>query len=200
MKIGLDLDNTLICYDQAFVTVGKAEGMLPPSFTGNKSTVKRELLARRSDGCLWEALQGLVYGKRIDTATIFEGVMEFITMCRRQAGSVVIVSHKTERAHRDPLTDLRIAAIAWMENRRFFEAEGLGLDRCDVHFEGTRDDKVRRIRALGCDLFVDDLPEVLAHDEMPATCRKILFGGEPQGKFEQYCSWSEIRDAVFPTS
>lgn len=199
MKVGLDLDNTLICYDQAFVLVGKAEGLLPASFTGNKSAVKRALLTERPDGDLWEALQGLVYGRKIDAASIFEGAMEFVARCRCEA-EVAIVSHKTERAHRDPLTDLRQAAIDWMESRHFFDATGLGLDRGNVYFEGSRDDKVRRIRALGCDLFIDDLAEVLAHDQMPAACRKILFGGERQQEFEQYDSWSEIRDAVFPAS
>jgi hypothetical protein len=41
MRIGLDLDNTLICYDQAFLRVGKEEGILPASFEGNKVAVKR---------------------------------------------------------------------------------------------------------------------------------------------------------------
>ena len=50
MRIGLDLDNTLICYDQAFLRVGKEEGMLPASFAGNKAAVKRALLAERPDG------------------------------------------------------------------------------------------------------------------------------------------------------
>ena len=77
---------------------------------------------------------------------------------------------------------------------------GLGLERSNVYFEGTRDDKVRRIRALGCDVFVDDLAEVLGHGGMPATCRKILFGSDPQSGFEQYASWHEVRDALFPSS
>ena len=29
------------------------------------------------------------------------------------------------------------------------------------------------------------------------TCRKILFGSEPQSEFEQYASWDEVRDALF---
>ena len=201
MRIGLDLDNTLICYDQAFLRVGKEEGILPASFEGNKVAVKRALLAERSDGYLWEALQGLVYGRRIDAAMLFDGVAEFIEMCRQRADAVAIVSHKTELAHHDPLlTDLRAAALQWMESNRFFDVSGLGLERRNVYFEGTREDKVRRIRALECDLFVDDLADVLAHAEMPATCRKILFGSDPQSEFEQYASWHEVCDAVFPAS
>jgi hypothetical protein len=95
------------------------------------------------------------------------------------------------------MTDLRLAALRWMESNRFFDAAGLGIGRDNVYFEGTRNDKVRRIRALECDVFVDDLAEVLSHAEMPATCRKILFGSEPQSEFEQYASWDEVRDALF---
>jgi hypothetical protein len=198
MRIGIDLDNTLICYDQAFQRVGKEEGLLPASFEGNKAAVKRALLAERPDGLLWETLQGLVYGRRIDAAMLFDGASRFLQLSRERADIVAIISHKTERAHHDPaLTDLRVAALQWMEGNRFFDAKGLGLERDHVFFEGTREDKVRRISALRCDVFVDDLAEVLSHAEMPATCRKILFGGERQPGFEQYASWDEVCDAVF---
>jgi len=201
MRVGIDLDNTLICYDQAFPRVGKEEGLLPASFVGNKAAVKRALLAERPDGYLWESLQGLVYGRRIDAAMLFDGVAGFLEMCRDRAEIVAVVSHKTERAHHDPhLTDLRAAALQWMEDNRFFDVAGLGLQRGNVYFEGTRDEKVRRIGALECDLFIDDLPDVLAHVEMPPDCRKILFGCDPQDQFEQYASWREVRNAVFSAS
>jgi hypothetical protein len=201
MKIGIDLDNTLICYDHAFARVGKEEGLLPASFQGSKVAVKQALLAERPDGYLWERLQGLVYGRRIDAATLFDGVIGFLEACRTGAETVAIISHKTERAHHDPLmTDLRAAALRWMDGNGFFDADGLGLGRDDVYFEATRDDKVRRIRAVGCDVFVDDLAEVLGHAEMPATCRKILFGSDPQSEFEQYASWDQVRNALFRTA
>jgi hypothetical protein len=198
MRVGIDLDNTLISYDQAFQRVAKEEGLLPSSFEGNKAAVKRALLAERPDGFLWESLQGLVYGRRIDAAVLFDGVAGFLEACRSRADIVAIVSHKTELAHHDPhMTDLRVAALRWMESNRFFEATGLCIGRHNVYFESTRDEKVRRIRALECDVFVDDLAEVLGHAEMPAACRKILFGSEPQSEFEQYASWDEVRDALF---
>ena len=198
MRVGVDLDNTLICYDQAFQRVAKEEGLLPAAFEGNKAAVKRALLAERPDGLLWETLQGLVYGRRIDAATLFEGAARFLELCREHAEAVAIVSHKTERAHHDPaLTDLRVAALQWMEAKRFFDATGLGLRREHVFFEGTREQKVRRISALRCDVFIDDLAEVLGHAEMPGTCRKILFGGDPHDAFEHYVSWDEVCDAVF---
>lgn len=198
MRIGIDLDNTLICYDQAFARVAREEGLLPPRFEGDKRAVRRALLAERADGHLWEKLQGMVYGRRIDAARPADGVAEFLGLCWRHGASVAIVSHKTRLAHHDPLlTDLRAAALHWLEDRGLLDAPGCGVARADVWFEATRDDKVRRIGALGCEVFVDDLAEVLAHAGMPAGCRKILLGRDPQGGFEQYASWREIGDALF---
>jgi len=109
---------------------------------------------------------------------------------------VLVISHKTELAHHDPLgTNLRSAALTWMRGRGLFDLPGLGQD--SVYFEPTRDDKVRRIAALRCDVFIDDLDVVLEHALMPEPCRRILFRGPPQSRFEQYQSWGEISDALF---
>lgn len=196
MRIGLDLDNTLICYDQAFLVVGKDEGLLPASFEGGKVAIKKALLAECPDGFLWERLQGVVYGRRIDAATLFDGAQDFLALCRQRGAEVVVVSHKTELAHHDPLsTNLRQAALRWMNARGLFEATG--LERGNVHFETTREAKVRRIGSLGCAMFVDDLAEVLTDAGMPANCRKILFGGEPQRGLEHCPTWRDVSDAVF---
>jgi len=78
MRIGLDLDNTLICYDQAFLRVGKEEGILSASFAGNKAAVKRALLAERPDGSRWEALQASFMADALMAAMLFDGVTEFL--------------------------------------------------------------------------------------------------------------------------
>jgi hypothetical protein len=202
MRIGVDFDNTLVCYDRAFATVGTEAGLLPADFTGGKDAAKSFLLRERPDGYLWERLQGLVYGQRIDTAELADGAAEFFRRCRERNGSqVYVVSHKTVLAHHDPLrTDLRESALGWMRRQGFFERDGFGLDVSRVFFEDTRDAKVRRIGELDCEVFVDDLPEVLGHAEMPAGCRKILFSTEHSGPFERAANWTEVCAALFPRS
>src|SRR5580704_14156866 len=147
MRIGVDFDNTLVSYDRAFATVGKEEGLLPGDFVGGKDAAKRRLYRERPDGYLWERLQGLVYGRRIDRAELYEGAAEFFRQCRAQAGwQVYIISHKTVLAHHDPLrTNLRDSAFGWMQRQGFFDARGFGLTRSQVFFEDSRDAKVRRI-------------------------------------------------------
>jgi hypothetical protein len=202
MRIGVDFDNTLVSYDRAFATVGKEEGLLPGDFVGGKDAAKRRLYRERPDGYLWERLQGLVYGRRIDRAELYEGAAAFFRQCRAQAGwQVYIISHKTLLAHHDPLrTNLRDSALGWMQRQGFFDESGFGLERSQVFFEDTRDAKVRRIGQLDCQIFVDDLPEVLGHVDMPAACRKILFCTEHSGPFECAANWTEVRAAVFQRS
>jgi hypothetical protein len=202
MRIGVDFDNTLVSYDRAFATVGKEMGFLPADFTGGKDAAKRWLYRERPDGYLWERLQGMVYGQRIDHAELHEGAAEFFRRCRAQTGwQVYVVSHKTVLAHHDPLqTDLRASALGWMRRQGFFEQRGFGLDTGQVFFEDTRDAKVRRIGELDCQIFVDDLPEVLGHADMPAGCRKILFATEHSGPFERAANWNEVCAVVFQRS
>jgi hypothetical protein len=202
MRIGVDFDNTLVSYDRAFAAVGKEEGLLPADFGGGKDAAKRWLYRARPDGYAWELLQGLVYGRRIDRAELHAGAAEFLRQCREQNDwQVYVVSHKTVLAHHDPLqTNLRASALDWMKRRGFFDKGGFGLDAGQVFFEDTRDAKVRRIGELDCQIFVDDLPEVLGHADMPAACRKILFATEHCGPFERAANWTEVCAAVFQRS
>ena len=202
MRIGVDFDNTLVSYDRAFATVGKEAGLLPADFLGGKEAAKRALMRERPDGYSWERLQGLVYGRRIDAAELYEGATEFFRRCRERNGwQLYVISHKTLLAHHDPLqTDLRASALGWMQRQGFFDRGGFGFDATDVFFEDTRDAKVRRIGQLDCQIFIDDLPEVLGHADMPAGCRKILFSTEHSGPFERAANWTEVCAAVFQRS
>ena len=41
MKIGIDLDNTIISYDDAFLNVAKRRDLIDQDFQGSKSEVKQ---------------------------------------------------------------------------------------------------------------------------------------------------------------
>jgi len=199
MRIGLDFDNTIACYDRTLTAIAKTEGLLPDSFSGVKPMVRAELLRQRPDGFLWERLQGLAYGSRIEQAQLFPGFKAFLERCRAAPNTeVFIVSHKTELAHHDPRrTNLHQAARGWLETQGLVGGSQTPLKDDHLFFEVTREMKVRRIGALACEVFVDDLSEVLEHPAMPASCRCILFSGPPQGGHEQYQTWRDIGDALF---
>ena len=51
-----------------------------------------------------------------------------------------------------------------------------------MFFELTGDAKVARVTGLGCQMFVDDLPEILARPGFPVGMRRVLF--DPDNRFE----------------
>jgi hypothetical protein len=201
MRIGIDFDNTIISYDAVFAAAAAARGLLPAGFAGGKQAV-RDAIRRRPDGEQdWQRLQGHVYGAGIAGAQPFDGVEDFLRRARAAGARVLIVSHKTEYGHFDPhRVNLRTAALAWMEARGLFAGDGAAIDRADVHFAATRAEKLARIGALGCTLFIDDLEEVLDDPDFPAGVARILFAdrAEPEGAPYRVCrSWPCIGQAVF---
>ena len=199
VRIGLDFDNTIIRYDEVFVAAAVERGLVPEGFTGNKQSV-RDTIRLRPDGEIdWQKLQGHVYGKGILGAPAFDGLDAFLRRARTADANVVIVSHKTVFGHYDPdRVNLREAATGWMTARGFFAADGFGLARSDVHFGATRAEKLERIAALRCDVFVDDLEEVLNDPDFPKGVTRILFSEHANdGPYTVCRSWHEIEHAVF---
>ncbi|HEX4504292.1 MAG TPA: hypothetical protein VH722_01070 [Alphaproteobacteria bacterium] len=202
-RIGIDFDNTIICYDAVFLSAAIARGLVPGDFTGGKRAV-RDAIRLLSDGELtWQRLQGHVYGQGIAGATMFGGLDDFLQRCRRAGHSVVIVSHKTEYGHFDPArVNLREAALGWMRGRGFFADDGFAIRREDIHFEGSRAEKLERIAALGCTHFIDDLREVLDDPDFPSGVERILFAGDVQRSlpYPAFAQWSGLADALLGAS
>jgi len=199
--IGVDFDNTLVSYDDLLECLARERGLVPADATPGKKTI-RDNIRRLPDGEIeWQRLQGIVYGPRMNEAQLIGGVAEFFQACRQHGVRSVIISHKTEYAgYDDTRTNLRQAALTWMEAHRFFESDGLGLRREDVHFAGTRAEKIATIKRLGCTVFVDDLEETYLEPAFPPDVEKLLFaplGHAPSPGVHVFCTWREILDYVF---
>jgi len=200
MRIGIDFDNTIACYDGVFHAAALERGLIPAELGRDKNSVRDYLNgAGRNDD--FTELQGHVYGVRMDLVAAYPGFSDFVAAASAAGHELFIVSHKTVLAHHDPFeTNLRDSALRFMQQQGFFDEQGFGLEPGQVFFEGTREEKIRRIGELDCHIFVDDLPEVLAHAGMPPACRKILFRAEQPGPFERAANWTEVCDAVFKRS
>jgi hypothetical protein len=198
MRIGLDLDNTLVNYDHPFALEAKRQGMVSRGWQGSKKKLRDNLQPRSNGKRLWQTLQGRVYGLGMGEAQLFPGVASFLMRCRGRGDEIFIISHKTEFGHFDlTKTPLRKAALDWMESKKFFDENRFGLCRDRVFFTGTRSEKVDRIRDLKLDVFVDDLEEVFAEKRFPAI-KKILFSRIADGTHHDLrCdTWLEIEKNV----
>ena len=174
-RIGIDFDNTIVGYDNAFLAAAKTLKLLAPDFSGDKRAVRDAIRLLPEGELAWQRLQGVVYGQALEQAVLFEGVDAFLGRCRDEGHRVFIVSHKTEHGHFDPKrVPLRKAALSWMERRGFFGANGYAIPLGNVFFEDSRADKLRRIGSLECSHFIDDLEEVLSDPDFPPI-RRILF-------------------------
>jgi len=196
VRIGLDLDNTLICYERAFASASKFIKLLPQPWSGSKKELKRALLSQPSGERLWQSLQGQVYGTGIVDAELFPGVERFMLRCRYRGYDVFIVSHKTEFGHFDVTrAPLRKAAMSWMQEKGFFYPSGFGIPKDNVYFMDTRKRKVSKISKLNLDVFVDDLEEVFDEKEFPSI-KKVLFSNEPDTIRSEvvFGNWCDIEE------
>lgn len=178
--LGIDLDNTILSYDQAILAVALRMKLVDAQAPRDKRRL-RDLIRRNPEGDVaWQRVQAEIYGPAISHAVLIDGVIRFLTRCRQHGVTVHIVSHKTKRANYDTTgTDLRFAALGWLENNGIFSLDGPGLPRANVWFADTRAEKVDRIVDLGCSWFIDDLLEVFEEPSFPSSIGRILF--DPTG-------------------
>ena len=196
MKIGLDFDNTIACYELVFPKVAKKLGLVNNNWLGTKKELK-DWLRNQPDGELkWQKLQGLVYGKFMSQAVLFPGVANFFLRCKRMNIQLYIVSHKTEYGHFDEdKIPLREAALQWMKSKGFFKESKFNISSDVVFFCNTRKEKAEQVSKLKLDAFVDDLEEVYSEPGFPGYIKKILFGTETSitNSYDVWCSnWTEI--------
>jgi hypothetical protein len=181
LHIGLDLDNTLVIYDHVFGDAAVELGLLPIDHAlSTKAAIKAHMLSNGGGEANWMRLQGQVYGRLIGRATLCEGAEEFLLWARSAGARVSIVSHKTHFGHVDAdRINLWDAAYGWLERWSFFDQNSFNLARADVHFCETRADKIARISAIGCHVFVDDLLEVFQEKQFPASVHRIWYNRDP---------------------
>lgn len=176
MRIGIDFDNTIVSYDALFYKVAREQDVVPADTPANKVAV-RDYLRQAGKEDVWTAMQGYVYGARMDEAFAYPGVLEFLHQASQAGHVLAIVSHKTLHPFLGPQYDLHAAARAWID--RHLHRDGVTLVAADsVFFELTKDAKLQRAAQWGCELFIDDLPEILLAPKFPAGAQRVLFDPE----------------------
>jgi len=198
--LGVDFDNTLANYNDVLYSAAVQLELIGSDTPRNKRVIRDQIRVLPDGDLKWQELQAFVYGKGMKDSNIFDGVEQFFKVCQDQDIAVSIISHKTEYSPNfDDGTNLRQAAKNWMEQKRFFEQDGLGLTPDHVYFESTRREKIERIKRLGCTHFIDDLEETFLESSFPENVKKILYSNErSQLNDVTTCStWKEIYDYFF---
>jgi hypothetical protein len=199
--IGIDFDNTIANYDDAFVSLAREMGFVPADFRGSKKVVRDCVRQSAAGDDGWQQLQARAYGRDIARATLASGVDEFLARARARRIQVVVVSHKTQFSPFDGATNLREAALGWMNDNGLFATDRTGVRPQDVYFEDTRNAKIERIKALGCTHFIDDLDDVFNEPAFPKSVQSYLYAAGyddiPQGRFKAFRDHRQIADYLF---
>ncbi len=195
MILGLDFDNTIVCYDGVFFAAAVEQGLLPAGPALTKEAL-RNLLREQGREDDWTRLQGFVYGPRMSLAKPYPGAKEFLGRRKKEGAIVSIISHRTRTPYLGPKYDLFEAARGWLEANGFDEL----LPKERLFFEETKQAKLDRIGSARCTHFVDDLPEFLAEPGFPAATRRILFDPacrhEKEMRFGRVAAWDELENAL----
>jgi len=194
MILGVDFDNTIVCYDHAFYRGALAKGLIPPSLPQTKNEI-RNYLRDNGQEEEWIELQGFVYGACMNEAEPFPGVIEFFQKCHNLGIAIYIISHKTRYPYRGMKYDLHTVSFDWITKHELYYLNDAHLSDT-VFLELTKEEKIQRIKIQKCTHFIDDLPEFLSEFAFPSEVHRILF--DPHHLHydadTHISSWSDLSD------
>ena len=194
MRIGIDFDNTIACYDNAFYEVALEKNWIDPKILKSKVSVKIEM-HKRNLFREFTILQGLVYGKNILKAKLFEGFKNFLAD-NLKFHEFFIISHKTRYPIIGEKIDLHSAAYKFI---KFNKLEYFYNDiNKKIFLEPQKEKKIKRTNTLNLDFFIDDLPEILEMEGFLEKTKKILFDPNHMSSklspLKNFSSWEEINN------
>ena len=201
MRIGIDIDNTIICYDRVFAAVAISRGYSVHS-NASKTEVKKWFHERDMHQAFTH-LQGEVYGKFIDLANLFDGVLAFIEFAKKSGCHLFLVSHKTRYPLVGEKVDLHKSARNFLIDKNVISKSGVvGVPPNNVFFESTLNRKINRISTLNLDFFIDDLLQIFEHSDFPKTTNFVHFSQDlaknvPNMKISTFPNWKLILGFLF---
>jgi hypothetical protein len=191
MRIGFDFDNTIVDYSSVFTQIANDLGL---KYENNpKNSIKYYFEAEMNNPSSWKEVQLEVYCKLINNIKPSDKLSDLISWLIEFNHDFFIVSHKTQtiKTH-SSISDLRDPAIKWIENNLpYFNKER-------IFFESSVIEKVRKIKSLSLDFFVDDLLTILKHHQFPKETKKILLNNTTlkDKKIYKASSWDEVKKII----
>ena len=199
MRVGIDIDNTIICYDGVFATVARMLGH--DIDAGSSKAETKDWFHSREMYDEFTELQGLIYGTYLGHASLYDGFKTFLNQANRIGCTVFIVSHKTRYPLIGDKVDLHEAASIFLSEQGIIKSGSSGFVPSDqLFYETSLDDKIEKISDLQLDYFIDDLSDVIDHDNFPESTHAIHFvpgaGIEFTRAGMRLGSWQNICDFI----
>ena len=201
MIIGIDLDNTIINYDETFLKIAIKKKLILKSEIITKELLKKQII-KKSNIEKWKEIQGIAYGKNIFQSRIMNFFLDFLILCKLRNFKIFIISHKTKYGHYDNETLLREKAYKFLLSKKIINSNISPINKSHIFFCDTLEDKIVKIKQLKCDFFIDDLKKVLLHKSFPKFTKPIYLDRKSdnfnsKGSIIKFKSWSEIISHFF---
>lgn len=200
MILGIDFDNTLVCYDGMFHKAAVERNLMPADGPRDKDGVRGWLIERGREED-FTLLQGEVYGPDLRNAPAYPGARECLAALKAKGATLRLISHKTPTPVLGRQHDLRAAAREWLEANGFLSPEV--FSSADVFFENTMEAKAARIANSGCTHFIDDMERFLLRPDFPSGTKRLWFRptGEERSReaapeLTAVSSWRAIAEAL----
>ena len=191
MKIGIDLDNTIAIYDSIFSKY--ASILLGVKGCSKKKEVAYFLKKQKREND-WTFLQGEVYGKYMNEASVANHFIERLSSIDLSEAVFEIVSHRSSLPSSGALYNMRNIAYEWIDIN-IAPYTNININKSVFFFE-TIEEKIQFISDSNYFSFVDDLPLIFANKNFPKKTRAFLFtNGEKISKspfFEVLHSWKNF--------
>ena len=190
IKLGIDLDNTIICYDKLIYNLArkKFSKLNLKNKKISKKNIKNEIIKNYGNG-QWTKLQGIIYGKEIINSILFDGFYEIIKELRDDF-ELFIISHKTKYPAIGKKVNLRDSAKSFLKKNKISFCKNELIKNKNIHFANTKKQKIEIIKNNKIDIFIDDLDEIL--ELLPKDILKIHFS-KKKAIYKNFSNWKRIK-------
>jgi len=186
LKIGIDLDNTIINYQNSFKRFLKEKNINFKLI--NKKKIKY-ISNNNSKIKNWTQAQEEIYGKYIELAKPFKYFKNFEKFALKNNIKLFIVSHKTKFSQFSKKYNLHSQSNKWLENN-------ISKEIYKIYYVKTVNQKVNKIAFLNLDYFIDDLIEIFNHKNFPKKVKKIHFSKIKANNFYTFSNWDKIKNYI----
>jgi hypothetical protein len=172
LRIGIDLDNTLINYSKSYPAIIKELNY--KTKLKKRSEIKQYLksLGDTNIEFEWRKFQSYLYTKGLEYAYPSFSIKLLLRILNK-SHDVFIVSHKTEFTSVEfGKRDLRLISMQWMKHHKLVPEY---LDLHNIHYCNSQEDKISKINSLNLDVFIDDLGEIIYSSNLDCKIKTVLF-------------------------
>ena len=159
MRIGFDFDNTLIEYQDLFYKEALKHGFVKGEENPTKSIIRKHFVDIKKEE-IFTQIQAEVYGRSIEKGIISNDLVSVMNKLHNEGHKIFIVSHKTIYPFSGQKYNLREAALKWLMKQIIY-GKNKPINRENIYFESTKEEKIKRIEQLNIEIYIDDLLEIV---------------------------------------